>query len=165
MEPMDTVGSVLCLVFRWFLFPVVYISVFAALVLFVSVVVAGPSAPVGRPPRSYSAFVRRLVAALLPFVVLVFMISLDTEVLGGLDLILGHPWIAFLAGFLLVEFGRSLWKTHAEIVWVLYAFVSSGLGCTLLYLTMLRLATPVHWVVLGFITGAGVCIIVRGLPE
>lgn len=159
---MELISEVITFVFKWVFFPVIYIGVFALLV-FLAVAVVRQA--VDEKGSLGMRLVRRTVAAVLPFIVLVFVVTLDREVLGWLDGVTRHPWLVFFGGAVVVEASRQLRRIDLEIVPVLYVFVLSTIGCALLYLTIFRLATPVHWAMLSFIVGASVCITMRGFPD
>jgi hypothetical protein len=117
------------------------------------------------------ARVRRLTAAVLPFVGLVFVLvpnQLDTAVIVR-SLSLVYPlWrvaIGALAAVLLLELGRFLDRIDSEIGASLYVFLLSLSATFILYTVIERQLGNLHLFLLGTVIAGGFHVIFRGFPR
>ena len=158
---MELISDVLRWTFTYVFYPAIVVGVFAyILYLLASLVRDGDGTEV----------IRRFVAALLPLVVLVFIVVSDEgpESISGI-LETTRPLFRFFVGAAvgtaLMEAGKLLLKKDIEVGPALYAFFLSSVGVFLLYSIMIRKLQSMHMILLGLVVAGGLHIIFRGPPE
>lgn len=159
---MDAVSEGLRWIFRYLFYPAILVWVFAYLVILIGLIVIRADGD-GR--------VRRLTAAVLPLVTLVFILIPVTEPSESLIEWLNHiaPLWRFLLGcvigVVLLEVGRYLSGVDSELGAALYVLFLSLTATFLLYTLVEGALQSVHGALLGMVIAGGFDIIFRGSPE
>ena len=155
-------GAFLRGIFAWVFYPIVVISVFAALVgSIVTFIVEA---------RSSDARLRRGIAAFLPVACLVFLVAAtvaERTTIGAM--VESTPvWMRFVAGatlgFLLTWAGDVASGSTKEIGVSVYVLILSLFSCVLLFLLMEGLLPGVNSALLGAVLATGLYVMFVGLP-
>jgi hypothetical protein len=159
---METISAILKWVFTFLFYPAVVIGIFLYVILTTGTIVKNGG--------NASAIARRLTGALLPLVILIFVVVTDqsehnvvAELVGAL-----YPLLAFVLGAIvglgLMEAGKVLLKTDNEVGPSLYALFLSSVGVFILYSIMIGILGRLHLPLLGLVLAGGLDIIFRGPP-
>jgi hypothetical protein len=160
---MDTVRGILNWAFPYVLYPLVVIGVFVVIGDMLRMLVAAASDRLGK--------IRRVTGAILPWVILVFLFTVDPTVVDSLrPLIAKLNWLAQLIigaiiGVLMMEFGKLLMKAEGDGPASLYALVMSGFGAFLVLLIMKGILQSVNFALMGLVVAGAIHVIFRGPPE
>lgn len=158
---MEIVRDLLRGIFSYLLYPTVVIGLFvyiAACVGFLVMRVEGEKR------------IRRLVAAALPVVVLVFVL-ISVEEPGNVGNLLGGlhwGWrflIGAMAGVAILELGRKVFESDNEVGPAIYILFLSGVSMFILYSVMEDFLRSLHVLLLGMTLAGGFHVIFRGVPR
>lgn len=159
---MDTIRDILRSLFVYVMYPAVVIGLFIYLISLLFFLV--------RCAKTTSGAIRRAVGALLPIVILVFLISSNLHDSGHLAEWLErlsnlHRFVlGAVAAFVMMETGKQLGRTDANSAVAAYAFFVSGLLAVLLWVLMGGLLDKLNWTLFAFILVGGLHVMFRGLP-
>lgn len=158
---MEAIRAVLDAIFSYVLYPAVVIGLFAFIVFSVCLLVLRATG---------ERRIRRLVAAALPIVILVFVV-IPVEEPGGIGDLLGNLYwfwrflVGAAAGIGILELGRIFIDSDEEIGPAIYVLFLSGISMFILYSVMEDFLKSLHVVLLGIVVGGGLHVIFRGLPK
>lgn len=154
---MDAVGTFLRGLFTYILYPIIVIGLFLSLLGVIAYIVLDVRG---------SSLARRITAALLPLIVLVFVISSNQG--DQLNITQINPFIQLIAGSVigvsLIETGRILGKSNNDITASVFILFLSLVDTFILYSTMQGVLGTLQLFLIGMIITAGLDIIFRGPP-
>ena len=153
--------------FRWafsyVLYPLVIIGIFYVIGDMLYMLVSAASNRLG--------VIRRLTGAVFPWVVLIFMFTMDPnaveparEAIKSLDWVIQFI-IGAVAALLIMELGKHLMGAGGDGSAALYAMFVSGFGAFLVWMAMQGFLASLHYALLGLVTAGALHVIFRGLPE
>lgn len=159
---MKIIGTILGWLFTYILCPVIVIGVFVGLVAALAILTGALNGALR---------LRRLVAASLPIVVLVFFVVMSEndphpvgralEALG----LFGRFAVGAIIGGTLMEVGKRVLRTDNEVAASMYALFLSTLVASLLWAMMGGFVRDLNVVLLGMVIAGGLHVIFRGPPE
>ncbi len=160
---METLRGILNWIFPHLLYPLILIGIFLVIADMLWMLVSASSSRLGK--------IRRITGALLPWVVLVFVFTVDPTVFDPLkDLIgqvdwLGQLVIGAVSSVLVLEIGKLLMKTEGDGPAALFAVVLSGFGAFIVLVIMKGILESVNFALMGLVVAGAIHVIFRGLPE
>lgn len=152
-------GTVVRWVFTYILYPATIIGVFLYLLSSVGAIIDDGT----KPEKA-----RRITAAGLPLVVLIFLVATGAELdspIGAFFRDLGVAWAFILGAFtaaLLLEVGRWLLSTDSEVAACLQVMFLSGLAAFILWMIIGGHVGDLNIALLGLVVGGGLHVIFRG---
>ncbi len=160
---METLRGILNWAFPYLLYPLVVVGIFVVIGDMLRMLVSAASDRLGK--------IRRVTGAVLPWVILVFLFTVDPNAVDSL-----RPWIGKLnwlgqlligavVGALMMEFGKLLMKSEGDGPASFYALVLSGFGAFLVLLIMGRILQSLNFALMGLVVAGAVHVIFRGPPE
>ncbi len=161
--PHLALGHILRNVFVYFLYPGTVMAIFLGLVVMLVVTIWGGDWKHGA--------LRRAIGALLPLVVLVFVVAADTAKtqywaarISGI-----RPLIQFLigmaVGLIFMEVGKQLPRSTSVAAKSIFAMFVSASFAFLLWSVVQGILPYLHLLLLGFLVACGLHITFRGLKE
>lgn len=149
--------------FPYVLYPLVIIGIFVVIGDMLFMLVSAASSRLG--------IIRRLTGVVFPWVVLVFLFTMDTTALDSV-----RPWIGSLSwihqlilgavvGIVIMELGKLLMRSGGDGAAALYAVFVSGFGAFIVWMAMQGFLQSVHFALLGLVTAGALHVIFRGPPE
>lgn len=161
--PHLVLGHILRDVFVYFLFPGIVLAVFLGLLVMLVVTIWGGDWRHGA--------LRRAIGALLPLVVLVFVVAADpAKTQYWVARISGiRPFIQFLVGMavglVFMEIGKRLPRSTSVAAKSIFAMFVSASFAFLLWSVVEGILPHLHLLLLGFIVACGLHVTFRGLKE
>lgn len=159
---MEIIRDLLEAIFTYLLYPAVVLGVFLYLIaLNISIV---------HSAKTTSSAIRRAVGAVLPLIILIFVISATAETTKQITSYLSDvPQVTLiLAGatlsFVMMESGKRLSNTDATAAISVYAFFISSLIALLFWILIGGLLQALNFALLAFVVTGGIHVIFRGLP-
>lgn len=160
---MEAVGNVLKLVFTYFFYPCVVLGIFASISYLIYSII--------RDAIDVTGMIRRIAAAALPMIVLIFLIiTVDAEDSSNLKkfILSINDLFRFLIGIVIgvdiIEAGRFFYKSDKETGISIYTIFLSSVLAFLLYMVMLGGLGSLQFSLFGMVFAGIVLIIFRGLP-
>jgi hypothetical protein len=160
---MEVIGNILKFIFTYFLYPCVVLGIFASIGYWIY--------SIGRDAVDVTRMIRRLAAAALPMIVLIFLIiAVDAEHSSNLGkFILSikdffRLFIGIVIGVDIIEAGRFFYKSDRETGISIYTIFLSSVLAFLLYMIMLGGLGSLRFSLFGMVLAGIVLVIFRGLP-
>jgi len=161
---MDKIREGLTWIFTFIFYPATVIGLFIFIVIYLVQIVSGGKEAYGR--------FRRLTAALLPVIALIFVTMWTDEENSAsfknffLSICgVGHFIGGALIGVVFVELGKFIERVDDEVASSLYALFLSTVGMFMLYTIMQGILGNLHSFLFGMILIGGLDIIFRGPPR
>jgi hypothetical protein len=161
--PIDKIRQSLIETFTTVFYPMVVFGVFAALGLLLLVITFNGKGAI--------AFVRRATGALLPFVVLVFLVTTDRRSVDAIAPVLlaagglGRFILGAFIGVALMELGKHLLRFDHDGAASLYALFVGIVAAFLVWAMMGGLLEALHPLLAGLVIAGGLHIVFRGPPR
>jgi hypothetical protein len=165
---MQTISDCISWVFTYIFFPTIYFSVFVILILIIiAIILSARSKDKTRDDK----VARLVVSAILPFICLAFFIVMKDEkdeminkIIAALTNNGANFLVSFFIGVFICEISRFIQKWDKEILLSLFVLFLSLIVAFLLYLVVVSFNNPLHYIVMGLVSGSGLDIVFRGLP-
>ncbi len=158
---MNAIGNLLSWLFTYIIYPVLVIGLF----LFILVLIYS----ITTESRDHG-LIRRLTAAFLPVVILVFVVS-DRESSNSVSQFIGsiNPLLLFVfgcsIGLAIIELGIFLGNKDSEVGIAIYLLFLSIVDTFIMYSTMQGILGRLQFFLVGMILTAGLDVIFRGPPK
>jgi hypothetical protein len=159
---MELISDLLRGLFSYALYPLLVIALLAIIVNYVYRIVADG--------RDVYSRIRRTTGALLPVVVLIFLVLISRQEDDPAKLfLLGVPTFFFfifgaLLGLMLVEVGRKLMASGDDRGPAIYSLFLSFAGVFIIYSLMRSIFGKLNYFLFGLAVAAGLVVIFRGPP-
>ena len=154
---MDEVGEVLRNLFSYILYPLVIMTVFFGIINAIHRII-----------KQSQEFYRCLTAAILPIVILVFIIVLTRTSDSNLEAILTFPHeilrllVGLVVGWYIEIIGRRLMQSDKELGPTLLILLLSSIASFLLYAIMIGNIDALNYYIFGAVVGWSLAIILKG---
>lgn len=161
--PHITFGHILRDIFLYALYPGIVLAVFLGLVVMLVVTIWGGDWRHGA--------LRRAIGALLPLVVLVFVVTADPAKIQywASRIACIRPVVQFFiglaVGLVFMEIGKQLPRSTSVVAKSIFAMFVSALFAFLVWSVVVSILPSLHLLLLGFIVACSLHIIFRGLKE
>ena len=144
------------------LYPVVILAILGYVIISIIVIVG--------EARDTGGSIRRSFGALIPVVVLVFMVTTTPSVSENLQAISAFPeWAKFGLGAVLgvgvLQLGNYLSGSDGEIGGAIYALLLSAVGTFLIYMFLMGHLAALHYFFFGLVVFGLLNVVFFGLPK